>query len=63
MGKVVSSVFGSAPKASTKAIDETKKAKVDTSKLRDALLSTEGGIQGQELTPEQTEGRPTLFGN
>jgi len=39
--------------------DETKKAK----KQRAALLSTEGGMAGQELQTGQVSARGTLFGN
>ena len=41
-------------------IDDAKKA---SDKNRSALFMTPGGSMGQELNPDQTKKRDTLFGN
>jgi len=70
MGKLFSAIFGGAPKAkapepvktkeSVKGAEEDKGA---TKRRRANLFETEGGVAGQELSPEQVQKRPTLFGN
>lgn len=67
MGGAVSSIFGiSKPKvnpvsaAPAAAIDAEKKK---NKTLRTALLSTEGGVSGVDLTPGQVSKRDTIFGN
>jgi hypothetical protein len=41
----------------------TEEEKKKSLKIRSALLATEGGITGQELTSEQIKKRDTLMGN
>jgi len=58
-----STLFGSSPQvsnaASTSVADEQKKSK----KARTALLATEGGIVGQDVTQVSANQRNTLLGN
>lgn len=73
MGKVfsaITSIFGGgAPKAkaeplSTKAVtSELQDDAAASKKGRAALYATQGGVGGQELSPDQVQRRPTLLGN
>lgn len=56
-GRVEAPVISTAPQESVEA--EKKVAKAS----RAQLLSTEGGIVGQELSPEQVKKRTPIFGN
>lgn len=44
-------------------VSETEEGKRTAKASRASLYSTEGGIQGQELSPEQVKRRSTLLGN
>jgi len=70
IAKIFSSIFGGAPKAappppvSTGAA--TKEAQIDEKKnkrRRANLFRTEGGVSGEELEPDETTRRSTIFGN
>ena len=58
-------IFGGGKKAvdtgaASSVVDDAKKA---SDKNRSALFMTPGGTIGQELNPDQTKKRDTLFGN
>lgn len=64
----ISNLFGSpkVPTPSAAPVEEVKKQETKVKKQRTALLSTEGGIVGQELMAGGVglgSGRNTLFGN
>jgi hypothetical protein len=64
MGGFVKALFGGAPKASTAAAVDVEEDKKKSKKSRSQLLSTQGGIVGEELNPDQVQNtRPTLLGN
>lgn len=63
MGKILGSLFGSAPKASRQPQVELEGEKRKAKKSRTALFATEGGASGEELNPEQVRSRSTLLGN
>lgn len=67
-GGLISNAFdalggGKSPKvsgaSSSDILGELKKSRL----AKTQLLATEGGIAGQELTPDQVGGRTTIFGN
>lgn len=51
------------PVAVDKALDTVEEDKAATKARRVNLFETEGGVSGQELTPEEIQKRPTLLGN
>ncbi len=51
------------PIAVDPAVDQLKNSQTDITKKRLNLFATDGGINGQELTPNQVSKRPTLLGN
>lgn len=73
MGKIVSSLLGgllgSAPKATSPApVSSAPAATVTedstaTKAARAALYATQGGANGEVLSPDQVQKRPTLLGN
>lgn len=70
MGKTVKGLLGSvglggsAPKAdAAPATQEVKTEADDAKKARQALLETQGGIAGEELSPDEVKRRETIFGN
>lgn len=70
IGKIFSAIFGGAPKAvppppveTGAATEEAEEEKKKAKRRRANLFETEGGAAGQELTPEEIQRRPTLFGN
>lgn len=65
MGKVVKAILGGGdvPKASTQSREDTKAASRKAKKSRSALFETEGGVAGEELSPDAVTKRPTLLGN
>lgn len=64
MGKLLGSLLGGgkAPKVSGEPLADTEAEKKKAKTARSALLTTEGGILGSELTPGQV-GRTSLLGN
>jgi hypothetical protein len=52
-----------APAVQTAAPQDVEADKKKAKKSRQALLETEGGIQGQELAPADVAKRETLLGN
>ena len=65
MGKLVKGLLGGGdvPKVSTAPREDTEKAARKAKKSRTALFETEGGVAGQELSPEGVTQRNTLLGN
>lgn len=63
----IGELFGSSgektPVISNVAQDSVEAEKKVAKASRAQLLSTEGGIIGQELTPEQVKKRTPIFGN
>ncbi len=56
-------LFGSTPEVATQEPEELVADKKKAKKSRVALLETAGGRAGEELTPDQVQKRPTIFGN
>jgi hypothetical protein len=55
--------FGGSPKTSAAPVLQTEEEKRKAKLNRSALLTTEGGLLGQELTTSEVSKRDTLFGN
>lgn len=60
---LLSVLTGSAPKVSNAAASGVKKEQTAAGALRASLYSTDGGVMGQDLNPDQVQRRPTLLGN
>ena len=65
MGKVLTAIFGGAktPEPSTAPVKSVEDDKKKAKKSKVNLLSTGGGILGEELSAGNVGGRETLFGN
>jgi len=67
--KVVGGLLGSAPKVkapkpvAAAPVQDITGEKKSAKTARANLYATEGGVTGQELTPDQVGKRPTLLGN
>lgn len=59
----LNALFGGAPKVSTAAVTQTQEEKKKAKTGRSALYETGGGVNGQELTPDEVKRRNTLLGN
>lgn len=56
-------IFGGGGKVSTAAVEKTEEEKKKAKTGRSALYETEGGVSGQELSPDEVKRRSTLLGN
>lgn len=65
VASLVSSVLGTkkSPTVSTAAVTDTQAEQKKAKTARSALLQTEGGISGAELSAGQVSTRDTLFNN
>lgn len=65
MGKVVGSILGGGGKTQVvrQPVEETAEAKRRASASRSALFETQGGVEGEELSPDDVDKRRTLLGN
>lgn len=65
LGSIFKTLFGGGetPKTSAAPVQETEEEKRKAKKSRVPLYETEGGVVGQELTPDQVQKRDNIFGN
>jgi len=60
---LLSVLTGKAPKVSSAPAAGIKKEQAAAGALRASLYSTDGGVMGEDLNPDQVQRRPTLMGN